>query len=93
MKLWWPHNEAMISFLMAYKKSKNPQYLDRFGEVFEYSYKHVSILPRFPRQTHACSATNHIIHKYDNTITDIRSNEYLYEEYSAKRSIFLLFVT
>ena len=47
MKLWWPHNEAMISFLMAYKHTKDVKYLNLFAQVFDYSYSHVStnVLP------------------------------------------------
>lgn len=44
MKLWWPHNEAMIAFLMAYKNTGNPKHLESFDKIFEYSYKHVRIL-------------------------------------------------
>ncbi|XP_052072486.1 N-acylglucosamine 2-epimerase-like [Mytilus californianus] len=40
LKLWWPHNEAMISFLMAYKHTKNVKYLDIFAQIFDYSYSH-----------------------------------------------------
>lgn len=43
MKLWWPHNEAMISFLMAYKETRDLVHIDRFAQVFDYCYKHVSI--------------------------------------------------
>ena len=41
MKLWWPHAEAMIAFLMAYKQTRNDRYLAKFKEVFDYTYKHV----------------------------------------------------
>ncbi|KAK3102532.1 hypothetical protein FSP39_012016 [Pinctada imbricata] len=40
MKLWWPHNEAMISFLMAYKETNDVMYLDLFAKVFDYSCSH-----------------------------------------------------
>ncbi|XP_063427778.1 N-acylglucosamine 2-epimerase-like [Mytilus trossulus] len=40
LKLWWPHNEAMISFLMAYKHTKNVKHLDIFAQIFDYSYSH-----------------------------------------------------
>jgi len=39
MKLWWPHNEAMIAFLMAYQRTGKSEYLDRFVQVTEYSLK------------------------------------------------------
>ncbi|VDH99173.1 N-acylglucosamine 2-epimerase [Mytilus galloprovincialis] len=40
LKLWWPHNEAMISFLMAYKHTKDVKHLDIFAQIFDYSYSH-----------------------------------------------------
>ncbi|XP_064626400.1 N-acylglucosamine 2-epimerase-like [Lineus longissimus] len=40
MKLWWPHNEAMIAFLMAYMKTKDQLYLEKFAQVFDYTYTH-----------------------------------------------------
>ena len=40
MKLWWVHNEAMIAFLMAYKGTQDSKHLDKFAQVFDYSYKH-----------------------------------------------------
>ncbi|XP_072026630.1 N-acylglucosamine 2-epimerase-like [Amphiura filiformis] len=44
MKLWWAHNEALISFLMAYKETKDEQYLKYFEQVFDYSFKHFADL-------------------------------------------------
>lgn len=43
MKLWWPHCEALIAFLMAYSQTKSPELLDRFSEVYEYTFSHVSL--------------------------------------------------
>ncbi|MEJ1280605.1 renin binding protein [Cricetulus griseus] len=40
MKLWWPHNEAMISFLMGYRDSGDPALLQIFNQVAEYTFKH-----------------------------------------------------
>lgn len=40
MKLWWAHNEALIAFLMAYKETKDKRHLDRFAQIFDYSYSH-----------------------------------------------------
>ncbi|XP_048738728.1 N-acylglucosamine 2-epimerase-like [Ostrea edulis] len=40
MKLWWAHNEALIAFLMAYKETKDPAHLDKFAQIFDYSYSH-----------------------------------------------------
>ncbi|XP_013382258.1 N-acylglucosamine 2-epimerase isoform X1 [Lingula anatina] len=42
MKLWWPHNEAMIAFLMAYDQTQDQAYLERFAQVYDYSMKHFS---------------------------------------------------
>ena len=42
MKLWWPHNEALIALLMAYTETGNELLLERFEEVFDYSFTHVS---------------------------------------------------
>ena len=41
MKLWWPHNEAMIALLMAYQLTKDQVCLEKFDQVFRYCYKHV----------------------------------------------------
>lgn len=43
MKLWWAHNEALIAFLMAYKETKDKRHLDRFAQIFDYSYSHVKV--------------------------------------------------
>jgi len=37
MKLWWPICEAMISFLMAYKVTKDEQFFDTFKKVMKYA--------------------------------------------------------
>ncbi|CAL8268959.1 unnamed protein product [Boreogadus saida] len=42
MKLWWPHCEALIALLMAYNNTKKPTLLDRFTEVYEYTFSHFS---------------------------------------------------
>ncbi|XP_054629630.1 N-acylglucosamine 2-epimerase isoform X3 [Dunckerocampus dactyliophorus] len=42
MKLWWPHCEALIAFLMAYSQTKRPQLLERFSQVYEYTFSHFS---------------------------------------------------
>ena len=42
MKLWWPHCEALIALLMAYNNTKKATLLDRFAEVYEYTFSHVS---------------------------------------------------
>lgn len=43
MKLWWAHNEALIAFLMAYKETRDKRHLDRFAQIFDYSYSHVKV--------------------------------------------------
>ncbi|XP_056130496.1 N-acylglucosamine 2-epimerase isoform X2 [Lampris incognitus] len=42
MKLWWPHCEALIAFLMAYSQSRSPAHLDVFSEVYDYTISHFS---------------------------------------------------
>ncbi len=36
MKLWWPHNEALIASLMIYRDTKDEKYLDIFYQVLDY---------------------------------------------------------
>ncbi|MBQ8229433.1 MAG: AGE family epimerase/isomerase [Clostridia bacterium] len=38
MKLWWPHNEAMIASLMLYKQTNDCYYSDWFEKITEYSF-------------------------------------------------------
>lgn len=40
MKLWWVHDETLISSLMLYKDTGKKKYLDIFYEIFEYHEKH-----------------------------------------------------
>lgn len=40
MKLWWPHTEAMIASLMAYKLTGENKYLQWFKVVTDYSLSH-----------------------------------------------------
>lgn len=42
MKLWWPHCEAMIAFLMGYRDSGDPALLRLFEQVAEYTFRQVS---------------------------------------------------
>lgn len=42
MKLWWPHSEAMIAFLMGYSDSGDPALLQLFYQVAEYTFRQVS---------------------------------------------------
>lgn len=45
MKLWWPHSEAMIAFLMGYSDSGDPALLHLFRRVADYTFRQVSGLP------------------------------------------------
>ena len=36
MKLWWPHNEALIASLMIYRDTEDEKYLDIFYQILDY---------------------------------------------------------
>ena len=40
MKLWWPHNEALIATLTAYKLTKDVKYWEWFKKLHEYIFSH-----------------------------------------------------
>lgn len=40
MKLWWPHNEALIASLMIYRDTKDEKYLDIFYQLLDYCKTH-----------------------------------------------------
>ncbi|XP_028669088.1 N-acylglucosamine 2-epimerase [Erpetoichthys calabaricus] len=40
MKLWWPHCEALIAFLMGYCETKDPNLLEKFTQLFQYTFSH-----------------------------------------------------
>ena len=40
MKMWWPHNEAIIATLLAYIMSGNEKYAGWHKQVHDYAYKH-----------------------------------------------------
>ncbi len=40
MKLWWPHNEILISSMMLYRDTKDEKYLEYFYKTYDYSIKH-----------------------------------------------------
>jgi N-acylglucosamine 2-epimerase len=42
MKLWWPHCEAMVAFLMLYSLARERSDWDTFIEVKEYAFSHFS---------------------------------------------------
>lgn len=40
MKLWWPHNEATVAALYAYRLTGEERFLEHFKTVDEYSFRH-----------------------------------------------------
>ncbi len=42
LKLWWPHCEALISFLMAYKVTRNEEFLEKFKLNLNYALEKFS---------------------------------------------------
>lgn len=40
MKFWWPHNEAEIATLMAFRLTGDPKYSQRFEQVHRWSFEH-----------------------------------------------------
>ncbi len=40
MKLWWPHNEALIASLMAYRDTGDAQYFEWFEKTMDYCKKY-----------------------------------------------------
>ena len=42
MKLWWPHNEAIIAALMLYINTGEQKYKEIFAEVSDYAFEHFS---------------------------------------------------
>jgi N-acylglucosamine 2-epimerase len=40
MKLWWPHDEAIIATLLAYQLTRDPKYAEWHGLVHDWSFKH-----------------------------------------------------
>ena len=40
MKLWWPHNEALIAMLLAYKHTKDTKYLIKHKQIHDYAINH-----------------------------------------------------
>jgi N-acylglucosamine 2-epimerase len=41
MKLWWPHNEAMIATAMAYRATGEAVYMHLFDKVATWAYSHL----------------------------------------------------
>lgn len=42
LKLWWPHCEGLISFLMAYRVTKDREFLVRFKQILDYTLEKFS---------------------------------------------------
>ena len=42
MKLWWPHNEAIIGSLMFYRATGKQVFADIFEKTVDYAFKHFS---------------------------------------------------
>ena len=40
MKLWWPHNEALIASMMIYRDTRDEKYLDIFYQILDYCKKY-----------------------------------------------------
>ncbi|KAK6175077.1 hypothetical protein SNE40_013613 [Patella caerulea] len=40
MKLWWPHTEVLIGFMLAWKTTQDSQFLEKFQQVFDYCHDH-----------------------------------------------------
>jgi N-acylglucosamine 2-epimerase len=40
MKFWWPHNEALIATLMAWRMTGDPKCLDRHEQIRDWSFSH-----------------------------------------------------
>ena len=45
MKLWWPHNEALIAALMIYRDTGNEKYLEIFTQLLDYCKKYFASAP------------------------------------------------
>lgn len=43
MKLWWPHNEAVIASLKLYRATGEQKYADWFERITEYAFSHFPI--------------------------------------------------
>ncbi len=46
MKFWWPHNEAIIATLLAFKMTKKSRFLELHAQVHNWAYAH------FPDEVH-----------------------------------------
>jgi len=44
MKLWWPHNEALIASMMIYRDTKDEKYLDTFCQILAYCKQNILLI-------------------------------------------------
>ena len=42
MKLWWPHDEALIASMMLFRDTGNVKYLEKFEQTLDYCQAHFS---------------------------------------------------
>ena len=47
MKLWWPHNEAILATLFAYRLTRDSYFLDKFLEMDKWAWEHFKD-PEYP---------------------------------------------
>lgn len=47
MKLWWPHNEAILATLFAYRLTRGSYFLDKFLEMDKWAWEHFKD-PEYP---------------------------------------------
>lgn len=40
MKFWWPHNEAEIATLLAWRLTGDPAWATKYGQVHDWSFRH-----------------------------------------------------
>ena len=43
MKLWWPHNEAILATLFAYRLTRDSYFLDKFLEMDKWAWEHFNL--------------------------------------------------
>ena len=66
MKLWWPHNEMLIAFLMAYKLTNEQKYLDKYQLVHDYAFSHF--------KDTECGEWYGYLHRDGSVATDLKGN-------------------
>ena len=64
MKLWWPHNEAMIAFAMLYKETKDIKHWQKFVQVCEYAFAHFSDATHHGEWFGYCDRDGTVTHRF-----------------------------